>query len=184
MKVTFITGNENKAKTLEKYLGYPVGHRKVDLDELQSLELREIVEHKVKQAFELIKEPVLVEDISFEIGAVGHLPGPFIKWFIEELGFEKICRLADSDASRAAVTKVCYGYYDGSRLELFEGELHGSMPKSPRGSDGFGWNCVFIPDGQSKTNAEMTPEETEKYSLRTTTVYPALRKFLSGLDSK
>jgi non-canonical purine NTP pyrophosphatase (RdgB/HAM1 family) len=182
VKVTFITGNENKAKTLEKYLKYSVDHEKVDLDELQSLDIREIVEHKVKQAYSIVKKPVIVEDISFEINALGHLPGPFIKWFIEELGFEKLCRLADSDANRGAVTKVCYGYFDGQHLEIFEGELKGTMPEHPRGDDGFGWNCVFIPHGQAKTNAEMTDDETAKYSLRTTTVYPKLRDFLQNLD--
>lgn len=182
--ITFITGNENKVKTLQKFLGHPVDHKKVNLDELQSLDLREIVEHKVKQAHELIKSPVLVEGISFEINVSGHLTGPFIKWFIDEVGFEKLCRLADADEARRAVTKVCYGYYDGRRLEFFEGELTGSMPEHPRGSDGFGWNCVFIPEGQSKTNAEMNDKEMGKYSLRATTVYPQLRKFLETVDNK
>ncbi len=59
--VTFITGNQNKADYLAKYLGVPVEHHKLDLDELQSLELSVIVEHKVKQAYELVKRPVLVE---------------------------------------------------------------------------------------------------------------------------
>lgn len=184
MKVTFITGNENKVKTLQKFLGHPVDHKKVNLDELQSLDLREIVEHKVKRAYEIVGSPVLVEDISFEISALGHLPGPFIKWFIDEVGFEKLCRLADPDGGRRAVAKVCYGYYDGRRHEFFEGELTGSMPEHPRGSDGFGWNCVFIPKGQSKTDAEMNDKEMERYSLRTTTVYPELRKFLEMIDNK
>jgi len=182
MNVTFITGNLNKAKVFAEYMNMPIEHQKVDLDELQSLQLSKIVEHKVKQAYEIVGGPVLVEDIAFEIRQLGNLPGPFIKWFIEELGFEKLCRLADADPERRAVTKVCYGYYDGSNLQLFEGELQGSMPKHPRGSDGFGWNCVFIPEGQAKTNAEMNEEETKKYSLRTTTVYPKLKQFLQSLD--
>jgi hypothetical protein len=49
--IVFITGNQKKADYLAKYLGFPIEHIKVDLDELQSLDLREIVEHKVKQAY-------------------------------------------------------------------------------------------------------------------------------------
>lgn len=73
-KITFITGNAKKAEYLEKYLGFPVAHEKLDLDEIQSLDLREIVEHKAKQAYEKIGSPVLVEDVSLEFTALGRLP--------------------------------------------------------------------------------------------------------------
>ena len=43
--VTFITGNQAKADYLAKHLGFSVQHHKLDLDEIQSLDLREIVEH-------------------------------------------------------------------------------------------------------------------------------------------
>jgi hypothetical protein len=42
MKVTFITGNQKKADYLASYLGFAVDHRKLDLDEIQSLDLRKI----------------------------------------------------------------------------------------------------------------------------------------------
>lgn len=49
-------------------------HEKIDLDEIQSLDLREIVEHKVRQAFEKTGKPVLVEDTSLRFEALGNLP--------------------------------------------------------------------------------------------------------------
>ena len=52
--ITFITGNQKKADYLARYLGFPIEHQKIDLDEIQSLDLREIVEHKVKQAYEKV----------------------------------------------------------------------------------------------------------------------------------
>jgi|SRR5579871_2064416 len=183
-KVTFITSNRKKVEYIEKYLGFSVGQKMLELEELQSLDLRKIVEHKARQAYGQVKSPVLVEDVSFRIGAIGKLPGPFIKWFIEEVGFEGLCRLADTDESRAAYAGICYGYFDGRRVEFFEGELKGTMPQHPSGDDGFGWNCVFIPEGQSKTNAEMTEKEVERYSLRTATIYPKLKEFLEGVDNK
>lgn len=60
----FITGNQNKADYLSRYLGFHVEHRKIDLDEIQSLNLNEIVEHKVRQAYEKVQGPVIVEDVS------------------------------------------------------------------------------------------------------------------------
>ena len=61
--ITFITGNQKKADYLAQYLRLNIEHVKLDLDEIQSLDLREIVEHKVKQAYEKIKKPVIVEDV-------------------------------------------------------------------------------------------------------------------------
>ena len=90
--ITFITGNQDKADYLAKYLGHPVDHLKLDLDEIQSLELKEIVEHKVRQAYEKVKKPVIVEDVSLEFEALGGLPGPFIKFFVEKVPFERMQR--------------------------------------------------------------------------------------------
>jgi len=81
-KVVFITWNQNKADYLAKYLGFPIEHFKVDLDEIQSLDLREIVEHKVRQAYQKVWVPVIVEDVSLEFEALGRLPGTFIRFFL------------------------------------------------------------------------------------------------------
>ena len=181
----FITGNQKKADFLAKHLDHPVEHVKLDLDEIQSLDLEEIVEHKVRQAYKKIGRAVLVEDIAFSLDSLGgRLPGPFIKWFIDEIGFEQLCRLADADVKREATTSVCYGYFDGQEVKLFKGSLRGTLPQHPKGEDGFGWNCIFIPEGSTKTNAEMDEQETEKYSLRTTAVYPQLKEFLESIDKK
>jgi len=99
--ITFITGNAKKAEYLEKYLGVPISHQKIDLDEIQSLDLKRIVEHKARQAYEILKRPVLVEDVSLEFMALGGLPGPFIKFFIDNMSFETICSILDNKARGA-----------------------------------------------------------------------------------
>lgn len=182
MKITFITGNHKKAEFLSKYLDYPIAHKELDLDELQSLSLNKIVEHKARQAYSAIRTPVLVEDVSFIIKAQGNLPGPFIKWFIEEIGYEGLCRLADSDPKRQAITQICYAFFDGDEMVYFDGQINGSMPLHPTGDDGFGFNCVFIPEGQTKTNAQMSADEVAKYSIRTATVYPKIKQYLDKLQ--
>lgn len=178
--VTFITGNQSKADFLAKYLDHPVAHQKVELDEIQSLDLRRITEHKAQQAYEIVGAPVLVEDIGLEFQALGRLPGPFVKWFIEDMGLEGMCRLLDGYNDRAATARICFAYCDGARLKLFEGSIQGTIADSPRGADGFGWNPIFIPDAADKTFAEMSEEETERFSLRTTTVFPQIKSFLNN----
>jgi inosine/xanthosine triphosphate pyrophosphatase family protein len=73
-QITFITGNPKKAEYLSKYLSFPVLHEKIELDEIQSTDLREIVEYKVRQAYDKIKSPVLVEDVSLVFEDFGQLP--------------------------------------------------------------------------------------------------------------
>lgn len=159
--LTFVTGNQSKADYLAKYLGHSVEHVKINLDEIQSLDLKEIVDHKVRQAYAIVKKPVLVEDVALEFAALGRLPGPFIKFYLEEIPLETICRMLDG-MERAAIARCVFGYYDGENLELFEGELHGKIAESPSGEGGFGWDRIFIPEGYHVPRAALSDEDDER----------------------
>jgi len=180
MNITFITGNQDKADYLARYLGYPVEHKKLDLDELQSLDLHEIVDHKVKQAYDRVKAPVLVEDVALEFTALGRLPGTFIKFFLEEMSFETICSLLNGK-SREATARCVFGYYDGVRLELFEGKLSGTIAEQPSGSNGFGWDKIFIPEGYSVTRATLDEQDDRKTYMQIKP-FEQLKQFLERLD--
>ena len=173
----FITGNQNKANYFAKLIGMPVEHQKADLDEIQSLDLEEIVKHKVRQAYELIKRPVVVEDVALRFDALNRLPGPFIKWFIDEIGLERTCQLLEGKATRKAVAACCYGYFDGKELKLFYSELAGEVSKTPRGDAGFGWNPIFIPEGETLTLGEMDDKTFSRHYLRIKPI-EALKEFL------
>ncbi|MGH7239065.1 MAG: non-canonical purine NTP pyrophosphatase, partial [Candidatus Saccharimonadales bacterium] len=143
-ELVFITGNQNKADFLTKHLDVPVSHQKLDLDEIQSLDPQVVVEYKVKQAYENIKKPVLVEDARLIFTAMGRLPGTFIKWFIEEIGYDGLLKLANRLPSQEAIGRVCYGLFDGKNLQFFDGEMRGRIAKEPgKGSMGFGFDPIF-----------------------------------------
>lgn len=178
MQITFITGNQNKADYLAKYLGYPVDHVKLDLDEIQSLDLKEIVEHKVRQAYEKIKRPVIVEDVSLEFAALGDLPGPFIRFFVEQVPFKTICSMIDG-RSRRATAKCVFGYYDGEELKLFEGSLAGTIAEMPAGDSGYGWDKIFIPDGYTVTRAQLSEEDDQK-TYTQMKPFAALKEYLES----
>lgn len=177
--ITFITGNQNKADYLARYLGFPAYHKKLDLDELQSLDLKEIVEHKVRQAYEKIKSPVIVEDVSLEFEALGGLPGPFIRFFVDNVPLETICNLVDGK-SRKAIAKCVFGYYDGENLKLFEGGMDGEIAKIPLGENGYGFDRIFIPEGYNKTRAELSEADDQKTYLQIKP-FAKLKEFLTGL---
>lgn len=149
-RVTFITGNQNKADYLARLLGIPIKHQKVDLDEIQSIDLKEVVEHKVRQAFEIVGQPVLVEDVSLEFTVLTGLPGTFIKFFVDHTGLEAICRMLDGFKDRSATAKCGYGYYDGNDFYYFEGSAEGEIALHPAsGGLGFGWDKIFIHSGHN-----------------------------------
>ncbi len=166
MELTFITGNAAKAEQLGRHLEHPVAHKKLDLPEIQSLDLHEIVEHKVKEAYKQVGGIVLVEDTSLTFSALGQLPGPLIKWFLTSLGNEGLCKILDSYDDRSAVAEVCFGLYDGTELKMFDGSAKGTVPTLPKGEKGFGWDPAFIPEGYEKTWGEMDAEEQQETSMR------------------
>ncbi len=141
-------------------------HHKLDLDELQSLDAHVVVEHKARQAYDVLHESVLVEDTSLTFTAMGHLPGTFIKWFLEEVGNEGLCKIVDGLTHRGAVATVTYGYCDGTTVHFFESSIPGLIAPEPRGRQGMGWDPVFIPEGTTKTLAEMSDEEKKSFSAR------------------
>ncbi len=164
--LTFITGNAAKAEQLSRHLDFPVTHQKLDLPEIQSLDLAEIVEHKAKEAFKHVGSLVLVEDTSLQFNALGRLPGPLIKWFLTELDNEGLCKLLIGYQDRSAYAEVVFGLYDGKELKTYSGSIQGSIANIPKGDRGFGWDPIFIPEGSIKTWGEMTVEEQKETSMR------------------
>ena len=164
-RITFITGNAGKAKYLADYFHIPVDHIELDLLEIQSLDLDSVVRDKALRAYEHVRRRALVEDVSLECKGLNGLPGPLIKWFIEALGREGICRLLDGK-DRSAIATVAYGIADGSGVRIFKGSVSGKIAEHPRGESGFGWDPIFIPDGHAKTFGEMSSDEKHATSMR------------------
>jgi len=163
MNVVYVTGNENKAKYFNEMVGLDVMHQAADVEEIQSLDIEEVVIAKARGAFEQLKKPVLVEDTFLIFPVLGRLPGTFIKWFLEEVGSEGLCRLADQDPKRQAVAGAAFCYFDGAKTKVIRSNLEGTIADSPRGDSGFGWNAVFIPDGQDLTLGQMDDNTFKRY---------------------
>lgn len=177
MELVFITGNQHKADYLTQNLGIPVQHQKVDLVEIQSLDLETVVTHKAKSAYKIVGSPVLVEDISLSLRALNGLPGPLIKWFLESLGTSGLAELAQRLDNQEATVTIMYGLYDGETLHTFDASTDGHIISEPRGTEGFGFQDIFVPGDASKTFAEMTEEEMKPYYHRLKAV-TKLRNYL------
>ncbi len=163
-EIFFVTGNKNKLKEVRKILGFEIKHTELEIREIQSMSLREIVEDKARKAFEKIRKPVIVEDTALYIKAWKNFPGPLIRWVMETMGVEEMCELLGKN--RVAKAEACVAYYDGKRMKIFSGTVRGEIAKNPRGRKRFDWDRAFIPKGFERTFAEMTMEEKNRISHR------------------
>ena len=161
--VVFVTGNAAKARYFSKLIGFDVDHESVDLDEIQPTDMKKITEDKARRAYDIIGKPVIVEDVGLFFKAWGDLPGPFIKFFVDqENGLEKVCRMLDGFSSRQARTIVMTTYYDGKIFTHFQGGADGEIAVQPKGTGGFGYDAIWCVNGYGgRTRAELTTEEDE-----------------------
>jgi non-canonical purine NTP pyrophosphatase (RdgB/HAM1 family) len=165
MTLLFVTSSQDKISEVRRILRGPVENIDVDLAEPQAVDLEEVVKAKAEQAFGLVRAPVMVEDSGLFIDAWNGLPGALIKWFVQRTGVEGICVMMHEFANRSATARTMIGYHDGA-LRLFEGAIKGHITTLPRGSAGFGFDSIFVPEGSDKTYAEMDAEEKDHYSMR------------------
>ena len=181
MKPVFVTGNEGKASRFTRLVGIDVDHESVELEEIQSTDMKKICEHKAQQAFDKLKRPVIVEDVGLYFEALGSLPGPFIRYFVDEdNGLEKLCRMLDGFETRRAYAVVMTTYYDGVTFTHFEGGAQGSIVDHPRGEGGFGFDAIWCVDGyDGKTRAEV-PAEYDDESYVNARPLEEIKKFFGG----
>ena len=179
-KLTFITGNAEKAAQLSRHLDFEVNHKKLDVHEIQSLDLEEVATYKAREAYKLTEAPVLVEDTALTFKALGSLPGPLIKWFLESLGNDGIAKLLDGYDDRSVVAEVCFALCDENGVKIFKGSIEGAIAPEPRGEKGFGWDPIFIPKGYELTWGEMDVDQQKDTSMRRR----ALKKLQEYLESQ
>lgn len=162
----FITGNEFKAREIGRHLNMELPHAKVEVAEIQSLSLSEVVEYKAREAYKQVNRPVLVEDTALTFTSLNQLPGPLIKWFFESLGNDGLCKILDSYKDRTARAEVRFGLCNGNEVLQFYGTAEGTIADVSRGETTFGWDPIFIPKGYDKTWGEMSWEEKDATSMR------------------
>jgi len=137
-----------------------------------------VIRHKAKRAFELNKyNPILVEDVSLDIKGWDNKPGTLVKYFVSDIGMRKrICEEILIDKDRSALARILIGIYDGREVHIWEGSVEGTISKTLKGNKSFGFDDMFIPNGYSKTFAQMEPDEKDTLSMRGI----ALKKFKSS----
>ena len=169
-KVFLVSRNEGKIKEFvdlglkECVEVIPVSLEKV---EIQSENLTSIALYSAVQASLHLKEMFFVEDAGLYITSLNGFPGPFSSYVYKTIGTEGILKLLSGLTDRTAFFKsVIVLYYPQQGFKVFEGVVRGSISLEARGSSGFGFDPIFIPEGHTKTFAEMDLETKNSLSHR------------------
>ncbi|MEM0085777.1 MAG: RdgB/HAM1 family non-canonical purine NTP pyrophosphatase, partial [Zestosphaera sp.] len=139
----------------------------LDKVEIQSDDLTSIALYSAVQASLYLREPFFVEDAGLYIKSLKGFPGPFSSYVYKTIGVEGVLKLMSSVSDRTAFFKsVIVLYYPQQGFKVFEGVVYGSISLEARGSGGFGFDPIFVPEGHHKTFAELDLETKNSLSHR------------------
>ncbi len=146
--------------------------------EIQSDSLVEIAGTSALGAFKQAHLPVIVEDAGLFIDALKGFPGTYAAYVYKTIRNEGVLKLMTNLLNRQATFRSAIAYCDDASgaVKCFEGEVQGKITTGQRktmGQSAFGFDPIFQPDGSSKTFAEMTLTEKNRFSHRA----KALQKF-------
>ncbi len=178
MEIVFATNNQHKLTEVRAILGkeYTVLslhdiHCTVEIDETS-----ETFEGNAWLKADYIHKnfglPCFSDDSGLEVEMLNNAPGVYSARYAGEQGshtknMDKLLTALQFHSNRKARfrTVVCY-LNKASEINYFNGVIHGVITREKKGSGGFGYDPVFLPDGYNITFAEMTPEAKNKISHR------------------
>ena len=127
---------------------------------------------KAGQAARYADMAAFADDSGLEVAALGGTPGIYSARYAGENATyaEKMAKLLDElknvEDRRARFVCVIALAYRGDIVETFRGEVTGRIAYEPRGTEGFGYDPVFIPDGYDKTFGELGEDVKSRISHR------------------
>ncbi len=158
--ITFATGNGRKItearKTLEP-LGFEVKPVAIEADEIQHHDPAEITKAKARAAYEVVHVPVVVQDTSWSIPALGGFPGGYMKDVALWWQAADWIRLLDGQ-DRTIVCLEHVAYFDGENLHHFEARYQGIFVDGPKGNNGNSIEKTVSLYDSGKTLAQMHDE--------------------------
>jgi len=164
----FVTSNDFKFAEFDRlFSARAVALKRFDhsISEPQAINMHEIVRYKVLVAYQRLGRPLMVDHSGLSMSALNGLPQGLNNQFWDLLQ-GRVCELAARAGDIAAEIIVVLGFCDGQRIMLVEHREPGSMASAPTPGGTFHLDRVFIPAGASRTLAEMSDAERDRWSHR------------------
>ena len=171
-----VSGNRGKIAEARRLAGPDLEAVELDLPEIQSLDLLEVLAAKGEEAWRLLGRPLVVEEAGLELSALNGFPGPLVRWMLEAVGAEGLARTAAALGDPRATARCALLYRDAERTLVAEGITEGTLVLPPRGGNGFGWDPVFLPEGEARTFGELAGPDKDAVSHRGRAWRALLRK--------
>lgn len=162
----FITSNVHKYEEIKRMTRLPIERKPIPYPELQADTLEEVAAFGIEYCYQKVKAPCFIEDSGLFVDALSGFPGVYSKYVFTTIGWKGILTLLAETENRKATFKSVIAYRDERETRLFSGEATGTITRQDRGEKGFGFDPIFSPEGESRTFAQMDPEEKNVYSHR------------------
>jgi XTP/dITP diphosphohydrolase len=164
-----VTSNQGKLREFRSALlplGYDVEHSSEDCDEIQADTLQEVVLSCLQQLKGKGLKDFVIDDSGLFVHALRGFPGVYSSYALRTVGLDGLLRLLDGADDRSAHFECCIGASIGGREFTVTGRCDGTLALRPSGTDGFGFDPLFVPAGHSQTFAEISIEEKNRISHR------------------
>ena len=184
-RLLLATANPKKLVELQRILDVTLGTSRVELVGLSDfpgypdvpetgLSFGENALIKARAGFARTGLPTVADDSGLAVDALGGMPGIFSARWAGGHGDDQanldllLAQISDLQDEHRGGAFVCAAalVLPGGREHLVEGRQQGRILHARRGEGGFGYDPVFLGDGQSRTNAELTPAEKDAISHR------------------
>ncbi len=165
-RFVLVTGNQGKLAEARRIVGPWLEAEEIDLPEIQSLDLVEVLRAKAQEGWRRVGKTLVVEETGLDLTALGGFPGPLVKWMLEAVGAEGIARTALALGEDRVVVRCALLWFDGHREVVAEAAVPGRLVLPPRGAGGFGWDPVVVPEGLEQTYAELGAEAKDAIGHR------------------
>ena len=196
--IVLASANLDKAKEIAEIIEQELGGqievrpRPTSVGEVEETGSSLLENARIKALAVLVRTglPALADDTGLEVKALGGAPGVYSARFagpqasyvdnVEKL-LAELREVADRRATFRTVAVLAFP--DGSEI-IAEGAVNGVIALERRGAGGFGYDPLFIPDGSTKSYAEMTSAEKNALSHRAKALQELARKFGQSLSQR
>jgi XTP/dITP diphosphohydrolase len=187
MKIIFATNNPNKLAEIQNALGddfdlvslKDIGFEGEIPETGRTLEANAL--QKATFIFDRYKVPVFADDTGLEVACLNGLPGVDTAHYSgsrdADANMQKLLSETRFHEDRSAAFRTVIAFITDMDKKLFSGEIQGHIAEAKSGKEGFGYDPVFVPEGETQTFAEMNMEQKKQKNHRVR----ALKKFTDYL---
>lgn len=175
MEIFVCSANRGKIKEIIDLLPPAFSVKSLDNGSVELPETGDTLEEnaiqKARWGFDHSALPSIADDSGLEVDALNGAPGVHSARFAgpqrsDRDNMEKLLHEIGTISNRRARFRTVIAYCEGDSTQIFDGMINGHISGTPRGSAGFGYDPIFIPEGADRTFAEMSFQEKQRSSHR------------------